>query len=483
MVGVTQDSPAPSAIPFDADIVRKYSRPGPRYTSYPTAPHFHEGIGVEDLDAEIELSNRTEPAPDLSLYFHLPFCEKLCYFCACSMMITHRRTTIDGYIDYLKREIDMMCSHLSLSTSTGKRHNGGGERKVVQLHWGGGTPTYLSPEQIVHLFGHIQSQFSFHEDAEIGVEIDPRGLTSEHLETLREVGFNRVSMGQQDFDEKVQKTVNRIQPEELTRWVIGECRRLGFSSINIDLIYGLPFQTRETFEQTIDIIIDIDPDRIAAFNYAHVPWLKKHQNLLKDEWLPPAEEKLAILEMLIGRLTEAGYHYIGMDHFAKPDDELTIAQKKKSLHRNFQGYSTKAGCDLHAMGMTGVSSVGGLYVQNEKTLPDYYAALDAGRLPIIRGYRLSEDDTIRRHVITRIMCDLELTKGKVEERFGISFDDYFADSLEELKGFAEDDLISFTDGRIVVEPLGRLLIRNIGMVFDAHLERPDRKGPRYSMTV
>ncbi|HUT43164.1 MAG TPA: oxygen-independent coproporphyrinogen III oxidase, partial [Desulfobacterales bacterium] len=321
---------------IDIDLIKKYDKPGPRYTSYPTAPHFNESFTHENYLDEIIKTNQGPDLPDLSLYFHLPFCDTLCYFCGCNMIVTRNRDRIKRYIDYLKREIDHITAHIS------------SDRKTSQLHWGGGTPTHLNPDEIANLSSYIHDRFDFKADVEAGCEIDPRELTKEHLEALRNGGFNRISMGVQDFNEKVQKAVNRIQPEALTRQVVDWVRELGFDSINLDLMYGLPFQSAKTFEETVDAIIDVDPDRIALFNFAYVPWMKKHQKVIRIEDLPVPEEKLNILKMSTQKLTQAGYVFIGMDHFAKPDDELTLALKEKKLYRNFQGYSTHAGTDLYA---------------------------------------------------------------------------------------------------------------------------------------
>ncbi len=458
-----------STLTVDIDLMRKYDRPGPRYTSYPTAPQFSPAFAAAEFEEEIRRTNLRPTERDLSLYFHIPFCDTLCYFCGCNMVITHNRDRIREYVDYLIREMDLIAELLQSG------------RRVVQLHWGGGTPTYLDPDEIRRLFAAIRDHFEFSADAEIGVEIDPRGLTEEHMAALRQVGFNRASMGVQDFNPATQQAVNRIQPEALTRHFVQVARDLGFQSINLDFIYGLPFQTVATFSETLEKLIDISPDRIALFNYAYVPWLKKHQRVIDPNTLPKPEEKLAILKLSIERLTQAGYVYIGMDHFAKPEDELTIALRNKTLYRNFQGYSTRAGCDLFAFGMSGISQTESVYAQNLKDIPEYYAALDQGRLATERGYRLSDDDQIRRHVIMRLMCDFELDRRGVERRFGIDFDTYFDDALKQLQGFERDGLLAFDGPVLHVTEMGRLLIRNIAMAFDAYLKKEGR--PIYSRTV
>ncbi len=453
---------------INLDLIKKYDRPGPRYTSYPTAPHFNESFKAENFIDELIRTNNQDNPPYLSLYYHIPFCDTLCYFCGCNMIITRNRDRIKKYISYVKNEIDLLRTYLKP------------DRKVIQLHWGGGTPTHLNPDEIEDLIGYINSNFEMLPEAEKGCEIDPRGLTKEHLEALRYGGFNRISMGVQDFNERVQKAVNRIQPEDMTRQVVNWVRELGFQSINLDLIYGLPFQTLETFETTVDKIIDISPDRIAVFNYAHVPWLKKHMGLINPEDLPKPEIKLQILKMTIEKLMSSGYAFIGMDHFAKPEDELAVALREKKLYRNFQGYSTHAGADLYAMGITSISQIGRIYAQNYKKEKEYFEALDNEIFPTERGYYLSDDDLLRREVITKIMCDFEFDYESIENKFNIEFENYFANALEGLKEFAEDNLVVIDNRKITVTPMGRLLIRNIAMNFDKYLEKENTK---YSRTI
>ncbi|MCH8285603.1 oxygen-independent coproporphyrinogen III oxidase, partial [candidate division KSB1 bacterium] len=339
-----------------------------------------------------------------------------------------------------------------------------------------------NPGEITSLISYINRNFEYTPDAEIGCEIDPRGLTKEHLEALRNGGFNRISMGVQDFNDKVQIAINRIQPEDITRQACDWTKELGFLSMNIDLIYGLPFQTPESFEDTVDKIIDISPDRLAVFNYAHVPWLKKHQNILTDKDLPKPEEKLEILKMTIEKLTGAGYVFIGMDHFAKPEDELTVALREKKLYRNFQGYSTHSGADLYAMGITSISQLPMVYSQNHKEEKAYYESIDSGLIPIARGYTMNEDDIIRRKVVMNLMCHFVLEFQQIEDEFGIHFDEYFAWGLENLKEFAGDGLVTMDDNKIVVTEIGRLMIRTIAMNFDGYIERQVDK-TKYSRTV
>ncbi len=458
-------------IDVDISLLRKYDRPGPRYTSYPTAPYFHEGVDEKVYLEHIKKDDINQPDAPISLYFHIPFCDTLCYFCGCNMMVTHNRQKIETYLDYLIKELELLRPHINPN------------RKIKQLHWGGGTPTYLTPEQIKRLGNAIHNLFEFDEDAEVGVEIDPRELTREHMEALREVGFNRCSMGVQDFNPKVQKTVNRIQPEDITRQTVNWARELGFQSVNIDLMYGLPFQDAASFEKTLDIILDIDPDRLAVFNYAHLPQMIKHQRLIKDEWLPKPEEKLELLKLSIEKLTRSGYVYIGMDHFAKPDDELTIAMNQGTLYRNFQGYSTHAGLNLFAVGITSISMLSDVYVQNVKKLDPYYQRLDENHLPVFRGVVLTQDDILRREVITELMCNFRLIKKKIEARYQIVFDEYFSDALENLKEMEGDGLIELLPDQLKVTTMGRLLIRNIAMPFDAYLNQKTTDKPQFSRTV
>lgn len=455
----------------DIDLLKKYDKPGPRYTSYPTAPYFHEGITVEDFLSHIQHDDTHTGNKDLSLYFHLPFCDTLCYFCGCNMMVTRNRDKIEQYIDYLEKEIQLLKKEIDPS------------RKVMQLHWGGGTPTHLSPDQIRRLGAIIHQWFDFNEEAEVGVEIDPRELTFDHMKALRESGFNRCSMGVQDFDEKVQQTVNRIQPESVTRQVVDWARELGFKSINLDLMYGLPFQNTKNYEKTIDKVLAMNPDRLAVFNYAHLPEMIKHQRLIQQEWIPTKEEKLQLLKLSIEKLTSSGFEYIGMDHFAKPEDELTIAMKNGTLYRNFQGYSTHAGLNLFAFGITSIGMLSDMYVQNYKSLKEYYKALDQNKIPLLKGIVLNKDDILRREVITEMMCNFRLNKADIENKYDIDFDSYFAGALNSLGKIRDDGLIEFHEDKLTVTTSGRLLIRNIAMNFDAYLGNKTGRKPQFSRTV
>ncbi len=456
---------------IDTSLLKKYSGQGPRYTSYPTAPLFSKSFGPDEYRREIVATNAADAHADLSLYFHFPYCDTLCYFCGCTMLVTHDHSLIEKYNNYLRKEIDIVAPMIS------------SQRKVSQLHWGGGTPSYQHPDKILAIGSFIKNRFHFAEDIEASVEIDPRGLTFDHMKALRESGFNRVSMGVQDFHPAVQEAVNRIQPESITRDAVTWCRQLGFSSINLDLIYGLPFQTVKTFEETVEKIIELSPDRIAVFNYAHVPWLKPHQKVIKQETMPTVEEKLEIFKMTIEKLLDAGYWNIGMDHFAKKNDEMSVAQRNKTLYRNFQGYSTKAGCDLYGFGMSAIGHFQHSYHQNLKTVKEYTDAIGKGELATTLGYRMTSDDHIRKDVIMRLMCDMELDIPSVESRYGITFRSYFAPAFPKLTPFMEDGLVTVNEEKIIVHGLGRLVIRNIAMAFDAYIDAMMKEKPIFSKTV
>jgi oxygen-independent coproporphyrinogen-3 oxidase len=403
---------------------------------------------------------------------HLPFCERLCLFCGCNVIIKKNHDIAVPYLQILKEEIALTAAHIDRS------------RPVVQFHWGGGTPTWFSPSQLEELFAFTKDRFAFARDAEIGVEIDPRATTLAHLEVLRRLGFNRISMGIQDFNPQVQRAVRRIQPYEETKELFDACRTLGFDSLNVDLIYGLPLQTVASFMESADKIIGMEPDRIAMFSYAHVPWLKKQQGAL-SRWIPQGMDKFQIFRAGIGRFTESGYHYIGMDHFARPGDELCAAQHGRTLHRNFQGYTTKAGPDLLGMGVTSISGVGRVYAQSHRGLEEYSAAVRSGCLPVMRGTWLSDDDVIRRAAISKILCHCVLDKKEFAAEYGIDFDNYFADELARLGAFHIDGLVDLTSESIRVTLLGRIFIRNIGMVFDKYLQNPQsqKDRPIFSKTL
>lgn len=456
---------------IDFSVLKKFNQQGPRYTSYPTAPLFSNAFTANDLIGEIKDTNSSGSDSPISLYFHFPFCKKLCYFCGCNMKVTSDRTLIREYNEYLKKEIDMIRPLIS------------DKRKVAQMHWGGGSPSYLEPEEILEVGQYIKDRFEFEPGIEASVEIDPRGLRRDHVAAFREVGFNRTSFGVQDFNPKVQEAINRVQSEEITRQTVVWARELGFESINLDLIYGLPFQTVASFADSIDKIIDISPDRIAVFNYAHVPWLKKHQNIIPTESIPSADERLAILKMSIEKLIEAGYEYIGMDHFAKPTDELAVAQKEGTLYRNFQGYSTKSGCDVYAFGVSAISQYENIYAQNIKDIRQYYDRIEKGEPATGVGYRMTADDHIRKDTIMQLMCNLEIDKRRVERQFDIDFEKYYASDIKKLDPFIADGLVENGRDFIRVIGSGLLIIRNIAMSFDAYLEQMIKDKPVFSKTV
>jgi len=455
---------------LDLPLVKKYDTFGPRYTSYPTADRFHEAFTAEHYVNALHARNQTRPRQPLSLYVHVPFCNTICYYCACNKVITKDHGRSAKYIKYVGREIGIVGGLVE------------GGPKVEQLHWGGGTPTFLARDEMTTLMGMLRAGFDVAAGAEISIEVDPRKVDAETIAFLGTLGFNRISVGIQDFDPEVQKAVNRIQTEEETRTVIDAARANGFVSVNADLIYGLPKQTVPGFSATLDKVIDASPDRIALYSYAHVPHLFKPQRRIELTEVPAPETKLAILALAIDKLGAAGYTYIGMDHFAKPTDELAVAQRQRKLHRNFQGYSTKPDCDLLAFGISAIGKVGAAYVQNVKTLDEYYDRLDAQALPVLRGVELNADDLIRRDVIQRLMCDFDLDFVAAGARHGIVFAEYFAPELEALAPLAEDGLVEVTDGAIAVTPRGRLLVRTVAMQFDRYL-REARERAQYSRVI
>jgi coproporphyrinogen III oxidase, anaerobic (EC 1.3.99.22) len=446
------------SIRFDEDLIKRYNQSGPRYTSYPTAVQFDESFGIPEYQAAAERSNASDR--NLSLYFHIPFCDTVCFFCACNKVWTRDRSKTTPYLDRLYREIEMQSKLFDPN------------RKVDQLHWGGGTPTFINMDEMRELMTVTRQHFNLHDDdsGEYSIEIDPREANKESVKLLRDLGFNRMSLGVQDFDPKVQKAVNRIQTEAQTFEVLEGAREAGFMSVNVDLIYGLPHQTEAGFMATLDKVLAVEPDRFSVFNYAHMPSMFPTQKKMNEADMPSPDEKLAILHATTNRLLEAGYVYIGMDHFAKPDDELAVAQRNETLYRNFQGYSTHAECDLIGMGATSISLINNTYAQNYKSLNDYYAAIDAGHLAVFRGVTLTEDDELRRDVITRLISHFHLNFAKVEQQWGIVFNEYFEQALPRLAPMVEDGLIELTETDLYVTAAGRLLIRNICMVFDAYLK-------------
>ena len=457
-----------STLKVDLDLVEKYNQPGPRYTSYPPATKFTDNVTWDALRQKIEANNLTERG--LSLYFHIPFCETLCWFCGCTTVITLNHERGMGYVEALGREVATMAPLINP------------KRKAVQLHFGGGSPTFLRPDEIRRLGEIIHKQFEFASDIEASVEVDPRRLTRDHVVALAEIGFNRASMGVQDFNPQVQEAVHRIQPVEMTQQALDWMRELGFGSVNLDLIYGLPHQTVDSFNHTLDTVLNMQPDRLAVFSYAHVPWIKPAQKILQAKVLPTAEVKLQILKTIIERLTENNrYVYIGMDHFARPDDELSVAQRNKQLQRNFQGYSTRAGSDIYAFGMSSISQIPDAYWQNEKELGPWQTAVDTGRVPLHKAYFVTEEDNIRRETIMRVMCDLSLDFTAMGQKLGINFAEHFAQELASLAPFEADGLVKRTPGGLEVTETGRLLIRNIAMCFDNTLAPVGER--RHSRTI
>jgi oxygen-independent coproporphyrinogen-3 oxidase len=444
-------------IDFDLDLIRRYDQSGPRYTSYPTALEFHDGFGEPEYRRACVRSN--DSGRPLSLYFHIPFCDTVCFYCACNKVATKDRSRAQPYLDRVYEELKMQSALFN------------GDRRVEQLHWGGGTPTFISRDQMRELMENTRRQFRWADDevGEYSIEIDPREADAETVSLLRRLGFNRMSLGVQDFDSRVQKAVNRIQTEVETLVVLEAARSEGFRSISIDLIYGLPLQTVDSFLRTLERILKLAPDRLSVFNYAHLPQRFLPQRRIDEADLPSPRAKLDILKVTGDLLSDAGYVYIGMDHFARPDDELALAQQNGSLYRNFQGYSTHADCDLIGIGVTSIGKVDNSYSQNRRTLGEYYADIDAGRLPVFRGIELSLDDEIRRDVITRLICNFALDFSAVEKTWGIELAEYFRDALPKLEPMQEDGLLELDEHGIRVLAKGRLLIRSICMVFDAYL--------------
>jgi len=445
---------------FDADLIRRYDQSGPRYTSYPTVAQFHTQITEDDYRKWARRSNEDPIPRPLSLYFHIPFCDTVCFYCACNKVVTKHHERATDYLDHLTKEIELQSALFDR------------DRKVDQLHWGGGTPTFLDAAGISRLMSRIRENFTLRSDdeGEYSIEIDPRSVDTAKLQLLRDVGFNRISMGVQDFNPQIQQAVNRIQSWEMTRDVIETARSMGFGSLNIDLMYGLPLQSVKTFAATLEATVSLSPDRIAVYNYAHLPARFKPQRRINDADLPSPDEKLDILQHTIEYLTGAGYVYIGMDHFAKPDDELAVAQRNGTLHRNFQGYSTHIDCDLVGIGLSSIGRVCDNYCQNVRTLEKYYQMLEAGKLPLERGIELEPDDLLRREIITLLMCHFTLDIRALESKWHFSFRDHFRSEIEQLQMMQDDGLLAYSTDRLQVLPAGRLLVRNICMVFDRYLK-------------
>lgn len=454
---------------FRPDLLAKYGANGPRYTSYPTALQFRDDFNLDDYRHAAEDPGATDT--DLSLYFHIPFCDTVCFYCGCNKVATKNRARAKPYLKQLVREIEMQAALFDT------------KRPVSQLHWGGGTPTFLSIDEMSALMAATREHFALRPDSEgeYSIEIDPREASARTVAHLRQLGFNRLSLGVQDFDPIVQEAVNRVQPLDMTVNVMNAAREHGFESISVDLIYGLPHQTVQSFRRTLDTILMLAPDRLSVFGYAHMPQLFKMQRQIDAAALPTPATRLALLQLVVEQLTDAGYVYIGMDHFALPTDELARAQATRTLHRNFQGYSTRADCDLIGFGASSIGKVGDVYAQNAKELPAYGAAIDAGRLAISRGIRLSADDRLRRDIITELMCNLELRFDEFEAAYGVRFLSAFAPELERLRGFEADGLVARSSNRLDVLPAGRMFVRNIAMVFDHYLGTQPME--RFSRTV
>jgi len=476
------DSPFVDRPPDRSDLARaleltpRYDKPGPRYTSYPPAPHF-----VDEIDGTVAAEvyrARGPDAPPLSLYAHLPFCESMCTYCGCNVVISRNHTIVERYLAGLEKEIDLAARALA-----------GGSREVVQFHLGGGTPTYFSPSELERLHGLIAERFTFRPGAELALEVDPRVTTREHVTTLARLGWRRMSMGIQDFDPKVQEAVNRRQTLDATRALVTHAREAGFTSVNVDLMYGLPFQRLESFRRTLDDVIrDLSPDRVAMFGYAHVPWLKAHQRKLDDATLPTAKERLSLFQAGVEAFVGAGYDFIGLDHFAKPDDEMARARATGDLHRNFMGFHTSAGSDMVAFGITGIGDTGGVYLQNRHTIVGWERDLAEGRHPVQRGYRRTPDDHLRGAIIQELMCNGRVGPAMLEAGGTTPWRTRFASELERLAPMVADGIVHVDDAGLRLTPLGRLFVRNVCMVFDAHLgtappraKSPD--APRYSRTV
>jgi oxygen-independent coproporphyrinogen-3 oxidase len=449
------------------ETLAKFDVPGPRYTSYPTAPAWRD-FAPDEHRAALERSAAS--GRPISIYVHLPFCESLCIYCGCNVIITKRHDRAAHYLEHLFREIDLVASLA-----------GAARRSTVQVAWGGGTPTFLAPEQIEALMGRIRERFPVAADAEVGIEVDPRVTTREHVKSIVRAGFNRISMGVQDFDPEVQQEIHRVQSFELTKGLVDWCREEGLRSVNLDLVYGLPKQKVERFDATIDLVRQIDPDRVSAFSYAHVPWLKPQQNKFRKEDLPTGPQKFAIFARLVERLCGAGYAFVGMDHFAKPDNELAVAQASGGLWRNFQGFTTKRGTDVIGLGVTSISSFDDAFAQNAKDLPDWAGAVCQGRLPTHKGMVLSADDQLRREVIQKVMCTYRLDFAEVEREFGVRFDEYFAGVRGRLAALAADGAIDLGSTGFALTSLGRVFVRNVCMAFDAYLTKSDK--PMFSRTV
>ncbi len=457
-------------VEFDPQLIKRYDKAGPRYTSYPTAVQFSEQYSAQTYQKFAQKSNQSDRA--LSLYFHIPFCDTVCFYCGCNKVVTKDRSKAGPYLQRVYKEIAMQAQLFDRS------------RKVNQLHWGGGTPTFISHDEMRELMAVTRRHFNLHDDdsGEYSIEIDPREVSRDSISLLRELGFNRMSLGVQDFNPAVQKAVNRIQSREQTMAALTAAREENFKSISVDLIYGLPLQTVASFDQTLDELIEISPDRVSVFNYAHLPERFKPQRRINENELPPASAKLEIFKHCMEKLTNAGYVYIGMDHFAKPDDELTIAQNNGELYRNFQGYATHADCDLVGIGITSIGTIANSFAQNVRTMDEYFTKIDGNELAIFRGVEIDNDDLIRREAIMQLICHFKLNFATIEKRFAIDFSQYFAAELQRYQTMVDDGLITMDGQSITVTARGRLLIRNICMVFDRYI-KPDEQTSRFSKLI
>lgn len=460
------------AFSIDIETLKRFDRPGPRYTSYPTAVEFHDGVGDAEYRTALKNLNNQGSDSTLSLYTHLPFCTERCLFCACNVVISPQREVAAHYLDVLKREIDLVASNLSDG------------RKVVQFHWGGGTPTYFDPDQLESLFRHFQRHFEIRPSAEVAIEIDPCVTTRDHIDRLAALGFNRLSLGVQDFTAEVQAAIERNQTYEETRDLLEYARTVGFGEgVNFDLVYGLPGQTLDGFARSLERVLELRPDRLAVYSFAFVPWLKAHQRQIDTDALPTPDVKLELYLKALGTLQEAGYRAIGMDHFALPDDELSVASAEGRLARNFMGYTVKPATAALAFGITGIGDTGGGYFQNHKRLSTYYDAVEAGRLPIERGFVLDEDDRLRRWVITQLMCNFSVDKAEVRRRFGVDFDTAFSEAMDALEPVRAEGFVRDEPDRVDVLGAGRVFVRNIAMTFDRYLEATMKGRPVFSRTV
>jgi len=457
----------------DPETVRRFDRPGPRYTSYPTAVEFHDGVGESAYRACLAKADAAGAEVPLSLYVHIPFCAKHCSYCGCHVIATSKREVAAGYLGYVDRELALVAAALPT------------RRKLAQMHWGGGTPTYLEPDQLETLFASVASRFELLPDAEVAIEVDPRVTTREHLETLARLGFNRLSFGVQDFTPAVQEAIGRGQTFEQTRDLMGAAREVGFrEGINLDLVYGLPHQSESTFRDSMEKVASLRPDRLAIYSFAYVPWIRPNQKRIDQAALPQRDAKMELYLVALERLLAAGYEPIGMDHFALPTDELARAAREGRLDRNFMGYTVKPTSTMIAFGVSGIGEVAGGFFANEKKLSRYYAAIDAGSLPIERGYLLDDDDVVRQYVIRQLMCNFHVDKRDVERRFGIDFDAYFAGSLAGLGELAAEGFVADTPDAVDVPAAGRLFVRNVCMAFDRYLEaKRQSEKPVFSRTV